>query len=111
MALYNTTTNKEFEAKVLNSDKVVLVDFWATWCPPCRMMAPILEAISKKMDDKLDVVKVDVDASGDNGSLASKYGVQGIPNMQVFKNGRVVKELVGARPQNVLEHELEEFLK
>ena len=109
MALYSTTTSAEFEDKVLKSDKVVLVDFWATWCPPCRMMAPILEATAKKMDDVLDVVKVDIEASPDNAQLAGQYGVQGIPNMQVFKSGGVVKELVGARPQNVLEGELGEL--
>ncbi len=106
MALYNTTTQQEFEEKVIKSDKVVLVDFWAIWCPPCRMMAPILEDTAKKMDDVLDVVKVDVEASADNGQLASKYGVRGIPNMQVFKGGKVVKELVGMRPASTLENEL-----
>jgi thioredoxin 1 len=111
MALLTTTSRQEFEEKVINSDKVVLVDFWATWCPPCRMMAPILESVAKKFDDKLDVVKVDVEASGENKMLAAEHGVQGIPNMQVFKDGQVVKELVGARPQNVLETELAEFLK
>lgn len=111
MALLTTTSRQEFEEKVINSDKVVLVDFWATWCPPCRMMAPILESVAGKFDDKFDVVKVDVEASNENQMLAAQYGVQGIPNMQVFKGGNVVKELVGARPQNVLEHELEEFLK
>ncbi|MGB3023956.1 MAG: thioredoxin [Candidatus Saccharimonadales bacterium] len=110
MALYNTTTQQEFEEKVIKSDKVVLVDFWATWCPPCRMMAPILEDTAKKMDDVLDVVKVDVEASADNGQLASKYGVQGIPNMQVFKDGQVAKELVGARPANVLHDELKDII-
>lgn len=107
MALITTTTKAEFEEKVLKSDKVVLVDFWAQWCPPCRMMAPILEATAKKLDDKLDIVKVDIEASQDNAQLAGQYGVRGIPNMQVFKAGQVAKELVGARPQNVLETELE----
>ncbi|AGL61950.1 putative thioredoxin [Candidatus Saccharimonas aalborgensis] len=106
MALYSTTTNQEFDDKVLKSKKIVLVDFWATWCPPCRVMAPILEDVAKKMDDVLDVIKIDVEASADNSQLASKYGVRGIPNMQVFKGGKVVKELVGARPANVLESEL-----
>lgn len=107
MALLTTTTKQEFEEKVLNSDKVVLVDFWAEWCPPCRMMAPILELTAKKFDDKLDIVKVNIETSQDNAQLAGEYGVRGIPNMQVFKSGKVAKELVGARPQNVLETELE----
>lgn len=110
MALYNTTTHKEFDEKVINSNKLVLVDFWAVWCPPCRMMAPILEKLADKFDDTLDVVKVNVEESADNGQLAGHYGVQGIPNMQVFRGGTVVKELVGARPQHVLEGELEQLL-
>lgn len=110
MALYNTTTQQEFEEKVIKSDKVVLVDFWATWCPPCRMMAPILEDTAKKMDDVLDVVKVDVEASDDNVRLAQEHGVQGIPNMQVFKGGQVAKELVGARPATMLEDELKSVI-
>lgn len=110
MALLTTTSRQEFEEKVIKSDKVVLVDFWATWCPPCRMMAPILELIAKKFDDTLDVVKVDVEASGENQMLAAEHGVQGIPNMQVFKGGNVVKELVGARPAHVLEGELKSII-
>lgn len=110
MTLYSTTTNQEFDDKVLKSKKIVLVDFWATWCPPCRMMAPILEDTAKKMDDVLDIIKVDVEASVDNGQLASKYGVQGIPNMQVFKSGKVVKELVGMRPASTLENELKAII-
>lgn len=111
MALHNTADKQEFTDKVLSSDKYVLVDFWAQWCPPCRMMAPILEATAKKMDETLDVVKVDVEASQDNGLLAQQYGVRGIPNMQVFYKGEVVKELVGARPQHVLEGELSDIMK
>lgn len=110
MALFTTTTQTEFEQKVLHSKKLVLVDFWAQWCPPCRAMAPILEAVAKKMDSEVDIVKVDVEASPDNGMLAQRYGVQGIPNMQVFKAGEVVDELVGMRPQMVLEDELKKHL-
>ncbi len=105
MALFNTTTHDEFTKKVLESKNLVLVDFWAQWCPPCRMMAPILESVAEKLDG-VDVVKVDIEQSADNNKLASTYGVQGIPNMQVFKDGIVVKELVGMRPQSVLEQEL-----
>lgn len=109
MALYNTTTKDEFQQKVVNSDKVVLVDFWAQWCPPCRAMAPVLEAIAKDMDG-VDVVKVDIEASGENNQLATEHGVRGIPNMQVYKGGTVVDELVGMRPQAVLEDELRAHL-
>jgi thioredoxin 1 len=111
MALYTTTTKADFEEKVLKSDKLVLVDFWAQWCPPCRIMAPILESTAKKLDETVDIVKVDIEASQDNAQLAGEYGVRGIPNMQVFKSGVVAKELVGARPQNVLEDELKSIIE
>lgn len=109
MALYSTTTRDEFKEKVLENKNLVLVDFWAQWCPPCRMMAPILEDVAKTMEG-VDVVKVDVEASPDNNRLAAEHGVQGIPNMQVFKNGVVVDELIGMRPQMVLEQELKKHL-
>lgn len=111
MALITTKDRKEFEEKVLNNDKLVLVDFWAQWCPPCRMMAPILEKVASDKDAKLDVVKIDIEESPDNQSLAVEYGVQGIPNMQVFRGGKVIKELVGARPAHTLTSELEALEK
>lgn len=111
MALLNTLTKKEFEQTVLQSDKLVLVDFWAAWCAPCRAMAPALEEIAKKLDEKLDVVKVNIEESTDNQHLAMEYGVQGIPNMQVFKSGKVVQELVGMRPASVLEQEISAVLE
>ncbi len=107
MALYNILTQKEFDAKVLKSDKLVLVDFWAKWCPPCRMMAPILDKIADDLDETFDVVKVDIEESPDNARLAAEYGVQGIPNMQLFKNGKQVDELIGMRSEQVLRSELE----
>lgn len=109
MALFNTTTRDEFTKNVLESKNLVLVDFWAEWCPPCRMMAPILEKVAKEMDG-VDVVKVDIEASAENNQLASENGVQSIPNMKVFKDGQLVKELIGARPQSVLEQELKSLL-
>ncbi|HRF28338.1 MAG TPA: thioredoxin [Candidatus Saccharibacteria bacterium] len=110
MALFNTLTKKEFDEKVLKSDKLVLVDFWAAWCAPCRMMAPALESIAKTMDSDIDVVKVNVEESPENNQLAAEYGVQGIPNMQLFKNGKVVDELIGLRPAPVLEQEVKAAL-
>ena len=109
MALYNTTTKDEFTEKVLKNEKLVLVDFWAQWCAPCRGMAPVLEAVAEKMEG-VDIVKVDVEATPENGQLAQEYGVRGIPNMQVFKDGKVVDELVGMRPQATLESELQKHL-
>ena len=110
MALYNTTTKKEFEEKVLKSKKTVLVDFWAMWCPPCRAMAPTLDEVAKSMDEKLDIVKVNIEDSTENSALAAEYGVQGIPNMQVFRDGKVIEELVGMRPASVLKEELKSVL-
>lgn len=110
MAQISTKTVDEFQAKAVDNSKVAIVDFWASWCPPCRMMAPILESIAKDMDDKVDVIKVDVEASADNQKLASDHGVQGIPNMQIYKGGKVVAELVGYRPKDALLTELNKYL-
>lgn len=110
MALYNTTTKQAFEEKVLKSDKVVLVDFWAQWCPPCRAMAPALVQIGEKMDKDVDIVKVDIEASQDNAMLAGEYRVQGIPNMNIFKHGTHVDTIVGMVPQMVLEDTLKKHI-
>lgn len=108
MALYNTQNKDGFKSKVLDSSKLVLVDFWASWCGPCIAMAPVLEQVSKEMDSIIDVVKVNVEDSQDNAMLANQYGVQGIPNMQIFRNGKVVKTLVGMRPYEILKREIGE---
>lgn len=105
-----TLTDKNWEQEVLKSDKPVLVDFWAEWCGPCRMMAPILEEFAGKHADKIKVGKLDVD-NDNHQALAEKYEIQGIPALKVFKGGEVVKELTGYRPAEVLEEDLAEFLK
>jgi len=89
----------EFEEKVLKSDKPVLVDFWAEWCAPCRMIAPALDEISQEMGDKIKVVKVNVD---DNPATPAQYGVRGIPTLIIVKNGEVIAQQVGAAPKNTL---------
>lgn len=109
MSVIDTKTKAEFKDKVVDSNKVVLVDFWAEWCPPCRAMEPVLNAMDRKYDG-LDVVKVNVEASQDNAMLAQEHGVSGIPNMVIYKGGKQVKNLVGMRPAPVLENELKEFL-
>ena len=110
MSIINVTSKEEFEKSALKNNKVVLVDFWAPWCPPCRMIAPILEELSKKMEADIDIVKVDIEASAENGQIAKDYGVQGIPNMQIFKNGEVVEELIGMRTAPVLEDEIKKHI-
>lgn len=85
-------TNDNFASEVLSSDIPVLVDFWATWCGPCRMIAPIVEEIADEYDGKIKVGKVDVD---ENEDLAMEYGVMSIPTLMVFKNGELVQTQVG----------------
>lgn len=95
MALINISTKKDFEEKVIKSKKTVLVDFWASWCPPCRAMAPILEKVAKSLDDSVDVIKVNIEENAENHHLAVEYGVQSIPNMPIFVNGKEQNRLVG----------------
>lgn len=110
MALINTTTRAEFDDKVSKSNKLVLVDFWAEWCGPCHAMAPSLEVIAKDMDDKLDVVKVNIEASSDNGALAGEHEVRSIPNMQIFRGGKLVDQIIGVTPRPVLEDRIKKLL-
>ena len=100
-------TDETFEADVLKNDKPVLVDYWAEWCGPCKMVAPVLDAIAEEHGDKLDIVKLNVD---ENPVVTQKYGILNIPTLGVFKDGEVVKELVGARPKSALLRELADFL-
>ena len=100
-------TDETFEADVLNNDKPVLVDYWAEWCGPCKMVAPVLDAIAEEHGDKLDIVKLNVD---DNPVVTQKYGILNIPTLGVFVGGEVVKELVGARSKSALLRELADFL-
>ncbi len=88
-----------FETDVLKSDAPVLVDYWAEWCGPCKMIAPILDEVSKDYSDKLQVAKVNVD---DNQDIASKYGIRGIPTLMLFRNGAVVATKVGALSKSQL---------
>jgi len=92
-------TDENFETEVIKSGKPVLIDFWAVWCGPCKMVAPIVEEIAKDYDGKLKVGKMDVDA---NPQASMKYGIRSIPTLMVFKNGQVVEQIVGAVPKKNL---------
>ncbi|HEX8302202.1 thioredoxin [Sphingomonas sp.] len=101
------TTDASFESDVLQGDKPVLVDFWAEWCGPCRMIAPALEELSSEMADQVQIVKVDIDA---NPEAPGKYGVRGIPTMILFKNGQQAATQVGALPKGAIKQWLEREL-
>lgn len=97
--------NSNFEAEVLKSEIPVLVDFWAPWCMPCRMMAPILDELSEDMGDKLKIVKVNTEEGG-NQDLAIKYQIQSIPNLKLFKAGEIVGEFIGLKNKEALKDEI-----
>ncbi len=100
-------TDAEFEKTVLQSKLPVIVDFWAPWCGPCRMVAPILDKIAKEYENKVVVAKVNTD---ENSEWAMKYGVQGNPTMLFVSNGKVLHKQVGALPEPVLRDVLKQFL-
>ncbi len=105
MALEITDTT--FEETVLKSDKPVLVDFWAAWCGPCRMVGPVIEEVSNEYEGKAIVGKVDVDA---NQEFAAKYGVRNIPTVLLFNNGEVVERKVGVAPKNAYTEAIDALL-
>ena len=97
------TSDAAFDADVLQNSKAVLLDFWAEWCGPCKMIAPMLDEVAGKYEDKLDIVKLNVD---ENPNVAQKFGIRSIPTLMLFKDGAVQAQLMGAMPMR----QLEEFL-
>ncbi len=100
-------TDATFQKDVLENDKPVLVDFWAPWCAPCRMIAPILDQIAGEHPDELEIVKVNID---ENPQIAAKYGVLNIPMLNVYVKGEVAKTIVGAKPKRALLNDLKDFI-
>jgi len=93
-------TDDSFDAEVLKSSTPVLVDFWASWCAPCKAISPLVDALASEYDGKVKVTKVNVD---ENPATPGKYGVRGIPTLILFKDGKIVDQLVGAAPKNQLD--------
>jgi thioredoxin 1 len=106
-ASVSEVTDTNFQAEVIESDVPVLVDFWAPWCGPCRMVAPVVEEIAQERGEAVKVVKMNID---ENQNTAVQFNVMSIPTLMVFKNGEVAKTVVGAYPKRKLEAELEPAL-
>lgn len=107
MATATQVTDSNFKQEVLESDVPVLVDFWAPWCGPCRMVAPVVDEIAEQYDSQIKVVKVNTD---ENPSVASQYGIRSIPTLMIFKGGQRVDMVVGAVPKTTLSNTLEKYL-
>lgn len=103
----HAVTDATFDEQVLRAEGVVLVDFWAEWCPPCHAIAPVLDEIAREQAGRLTIAKIDVDA---NEQTPARFGVMGFPTLILFKDGQPVKQLIGARPKGSLMRELAPFL-
>ncbi len=108
MANVPEVSESDFESEVLQATEPVLVDFWAPWCGPCRMIAPLVEELATENAGSLKVAKVNID---DSPNIATKYGVSSIPTLMVFKGGEVVERFVGVQPKNRLQAAVDEALE
>jgi thioredoxin 1 len=100
-------TDQNFEAEILQSDKPVIIDFWAEWCAPCRQIAPAIKSLAEEYGDRVKIVKMDIDS---NPNTPGQYGIRAIPTILAFKNGEVVDQLQGARPKADIEAAIEKLL-
>ena len=107
MSAARSVTDASFQQDVLDSEKTVLVDFWAEWCGPCRAVGPILDQIAAEHAEKIEIVKPNID---ENPSTAAKYGVMSIPTLNVYQGGEVAKTIVGAKPKAALLRDLDDFI-
>jgi thioredoxin 1 len=104
---YLAATELNFKAEILDSDKVALVDFWAPWCGPCKILGPVIEELAADYAGKAVVAKLNVD---ENPRIAAQYGIRSIPSLLLFKNGQVVDQMVGAIPKNTIATKLDEYI-
>jgi thioredoxin 1 len=107
MSLVKTVTDDSFEADVLRSPRPVIVEYWAPWCGPCRMLGPVLEQIARELDGTVDVIKLNTD---ENPQTTQRYSVLAVPTTTVFSGGGVVKQILGAKPRSALLRDLAEVL-
>jgi thioredoxin 1 len=104
---YLVATDLNFKTEIIDSDKVALVDFWATWCGPCMMLGPVIEELAGDYEGRAVIAKLNVD---ENSKIAAQYGIRSIPSLLVFKNGQVVDQMVGAMPKNTIATKLDEHI-
>jgi thioredoxin 1 len=107
MAEIKAVTDESFEAEVLQNARPVIVEYWAEWCGPCRMVGPVLAEIAQEHADKLDVVKLNID---ENPATAQRYQIMAVPMMNVFSGGEVVKQVLGAKPKSALLRDFADYL-
>ncbi len=104
---YLAATDVNFKSEILDSDKVALVDFWATWCGPCMMLGPVIEELAGDYEGKAVIAKLNVD---ENPAIAAQFGIRSIPALLLFKNGKVVDQMLGALPKNQISKKIDEHL-